>query len=153
MPIKPENRHHYRTPEWKAARAAVMERAGEVRGVDKIYREACCERCGAPNHTYVERRTTHTGRTWWRSQGSIGAYTDCDKPEDRRELRLDQLSVVFVRIVLTVAHLDHDPTNNSLDNLRALCQRCHNRHDAPHRAANRAKTRAAKATAKEAAKS
>jgi len=27
MPIKPENRHHYRTPEWKAARAAVVFQA------------------------------------------------------------------------------------------------------------------------------
>lgn len=37
------------------------------------------------------------------------------------------------RIVLTVAHLDHTPENCSLDNLRALCQRCHNRYDAEHR--------------------
>lgn len=41
------------------------------------------------------------------------------------------------RVILTVAHLDHDPTNNSRANLRALCQLCHNRHDAPVRAANR----------------
>jgi len=27
--------------------------------------------------------------------------------------------------VLTVAHLDHDISNNELSNLRALCQRCH----------------------------
>ena len=37
------------------------------------------------------------------------------------------------RIVLTVAHLDHTPENCSLDNLRALCQRCHNRYDEEHR--------------------
>mgnify|MGYP001397670851 CR=1 FL=1 len=29
------------------------------------------------------------------------------------------------RVVLTVAHLDHDTRNNADDNLRALCQRCH----------------------------
>ncbi len=44
-------------------------------------------------------------------------------------------------VVLTIAHLDHDPTNNSPDNLRALCQKCHNRHDAPHRAQSRSETR------------
>lgn len=33
------------------------------------------------------------------------------------------------RIVLTVAHLDHDEQNNNLNNLRALCQRCHLKHD------------------------
>ncbi len=45
-----------------------------------------------------------------------------------------------IRIVLTIAHLDHDPRNNDPENLRALCQRCHNRHDAAHRAANRRRT-------------
>lgn len=40
-------------------------------------------------------------------------------------------------VVLTVAHLDHDPTNNAEDNLAALCQRCHNRYDAAKRGQNR----------------
>jgi len=40
-------------------------------------------------------------------------------------------------VVLTVAHLDHDPTNSTADNLAALCQRCHNRYDAPMRARGR----------------
>lgn len=48
------------------------------------------------------------------------------------------------KIVLTIAHLDQDPTNNADENLAALCQRCHNRHDAPHRAKNASKTRHAK---------
>ena len=37
------------------------------------------------------------------------------------------------RVVLTVAHLDHQPENCADDNLAALCQKCHNRYDAPHR--------------------
>lgn len=41
------------------------------------------------------------------------------------------------KVVLTVAHLDHDPTNNDDDNLAALCQARHNRYDAQKRAANR----------------
>ena len=42
------------------------------------------------------------------------------------------------KVVLTVAHVhDHRPENDRLDNLAALCQRCHNRHDAPLRKANR----------------
>ena len=40
-------------------------------------------------------------------------------------------------VVLTVAHLDHNPANNTDDNLAALCQACHNRDGAPKRAANR----------------
>jgi len=29
------------------------------------------------------------------------------------------------KVVLTIAHMDHDKTNNRFLNLRALCQRCH----------------------------
>jgi len=44
----------------------------------------------------------------------------------------------IIKIVLTIAHHpDPDPQNCADDNLVALCQRCHNRLDAPMRAANR----------------
>lgn len=42
------------------------------------------------------------------------------------------------RVVLTVSHTDHNIQNNDLDNLRALCQRCHLRHDARMHAAHAA---------------
>jgi hypothetical protein len=35
------------------------------------------------------------------------------------------------------AHLDSNPTNNQLKNLRALCQRCHMLHDRPRHLAQR----------------
>ena len=42
-------------------------------------------------------------------------------------------------VVLTVAHVyDKRPETCSLLNLAALCQRCHNRHDANDRAQDRA---------------
>jgi hypothetical protein len=47
----------------------------------------------------------------------------------------------FTKVVLTVAHLDHDINNNSLFNLAAMCQRCHLKYDAKHHAANAAETR------------
>jgi len=40
------------------------------------------------------------------------------------------------RFVLTVAHLDQDPSNNDESNLKALCAPCHLRYDAPFRKAN-----------------
>ena len=41
-------------------------------------------------------------------------------------------------VVLTVAHIfDHRPENANLLNLAALCQRCHNRHDAKQRQIDR----------------
>ena len=33
------------------------------------------------------------------------------------------------KVILTVAHLDHDINNNSFFNLKALCQPCHLRYD------------------------
>lgn len=47
------------------------------------------------------------------------------------------------RVVLTVAHLDHQPENCDEANLRAMCQRCHLAYDAPHHAATAARTRLA----------
>ena len=46
-----------------------------------------------------------------------------------------------IKIVLTIAHLDHDIMNNDYSNLRALCQRCHNRHDVGFRKQTRDKNK------------
>ncbi len=43
------------------------------------------------------------------------------------------------KVVLTIAHLDHTPENCGDDNLRALCQKCHNSYDAKNRVKNRRK--------------
>lgn len=45
------------------------------------------------------------------------------------------------RVVLTVAHLDHDTTHNDPENLRALCQRCHLDWDLDYHMANARHTR------------
>ena len=41
------------------------------------------------------------------------------------------------KVVLTIAHMDHDPANNRESNLRALCQRCHLFHDREDHARSR----------------
>ena len=51
------------------------------------------------------------------------------------------------QVVLTVAHLDHEPANCDPANLRALCQRCHLAYDAKHHACNAAQTRRQKRVA------
>ena len=38
-------------------------------------------------------------------------------------------TALTTKVVLAAAHLDHDPGNNRLRNLKALCQRCHMLHD------------------------
>lgn len=45
------------------------------------------------------------------------------------------------RVVLTVAHINHDINDSSDSNLAALCQRCHLRHDAKQHAINAAASR------------
>lgn len=69
-----------------------------------------CERCGAPHN-------------WLRSRDGFFLVAHSDfVPEGE----------IFSRIILTTAHLDHDPTNNEESNLAALCQRCHLAHDLRH---------------------
>jgi len=46
-------------------------------------------------------------------------------------------------VVLTVAHLDHQPEHCADDNLKAMCQRCHLRYDVAHHQRNAAATRRA----------
>ena len=48
------------------------------------------------------------------------------------------------RIVLTVAHLDHQPEHCAPENLKAMCQRCHLRYDRGHHQRNSAATRRSK---------
>lgn len=48
------------------------------------------------------------------------------------------------RVVLTTAHLDHQPENCDLSNLRHWCQRCHLNYDAEHHRINAWKTRHAR---------
>lgn len=45
------------------------------------------------------------------------------------------------KVVLTIAHLDHDVTHNDLGNLRAWCQRCHLTYDVKFHAKNARETR------------
>lgn len=58
---------------------------------------------------------------------------------DRSEYRNEHNKLVWV--VLTVAHLDHDPTHQDPDRLKALCPACHLRYDHAHHMSNAAATR------------
>lgn len=46
------------------------------------------------------------------------------------------------KVVLTVAHLNHDPADCRDENLKAMCQKCHLSYDAELHARNAAITRA-----------
>ena len=113
MPIKPENRKLY-PKNWKEIRKQILERANNK-----------CEFCGVEN--YAEGYRDKNGNFI----ESIGMQQEADMLDGEK----------IIRIVLTIAHLDHDPTNNSPNNLRALCQKCHNTYDKEHRLATRRKSK------------
>jgi 5-methylcytosine-specific restriction endonuclease McrA len=87
-------------------------------------------------HNWPEIRATMLERAGHHCEGSP-AYPDC------RVRNRGPHAVTGSTVVLTVAHLDHNPRNNDPANLRAWCQRCHNTYDAAHRRETRAMTRAA----------
>ena len=68
-------------------------------------------------------------REGWRCGGSP-AYPDCRAANGERH------PVTGSKVVLTVAHLDHDETSDDPANLRAMCQRCHLTYDREHHAKN-----------------
>lgn len=101
--------------DWEAISKAIRETAGQR-----------CEFCGVANGAIGSR-------------DSAGTFHPAINADGGLELWGKQ-----IKIVLTVAHLDHDTTNNDRSNLRALCQRCHLVYDKDLHAKNAAATRARK---------
>lgn len=109
MPIRQENKKLY-PKNWKEIRQAILKRAGNR-----------CEFCGVEN--YAEGYRDENGHF----VESCGMQQEADA--------LDGLHII--KIVLTIAHLDHNPQNNDPANLRALCQKCHLNHDIEQHRENR----------------
>lgn len=87
-----------------------------------------CESCDVKNkqklfavRLYVKEDGRYKLRSLWMHEYSDAARIESDPNFIRK-----------IKVVLTVAHLDHDETNHSvqLTRLKALCQMCHLRYDA-----------------------
>src|ERR1700760_2317749 len=121
MPIRSELRPLY-PPHWRELSSRIrFERAG-----------GRCQRCRRPHLARV--RCLPDGRwfdeqtvAWRDRQGRIARWPDL----------LEATRFRMTRVVLSAAHLDSDPRNNRLTNLRALCQRCHLLQDRSHHLAQR----------------
>ncbi len=116
MPIKPEKKKLY-AANWKEIVAVVRKRSNDQ-----------CELCGAGNQFIIVRDKQFPAN--WLYQAK-----DMEPIDYYRQP---------IRVVLTVAHINQDPTDNRMVNLLHLCQRCHNRIDLPYRMDNAAKTRGRK---------
>lgn len=88
----------------------------------------CCEYCGLENKQIV-----HSIKFWVKDDDGRYKYQSLwfrDQHDALREAR--GKGFTYVKVVLTIAHLDHDETNHEveLERLKALCQICHLRYDA-----------------------
>lgn len=89
---------------WKAIRAEIMKRAGN--------RCECAGECGVL-HAEQFGPAFNTER--------------CAEEHGAGAMFFNGL------VVLTIAHLNHRTKDSRRKNLKAMCQRCHNRYDRPHR--------------------
>lgn len=87
--------------------------------IREIRANNCCEFCGVKNGSIIKVAATVTTLDLFDSELK-------NKKTQKQS-----------KVVLTVAHLDHDVNNNHTSNLRALCQRCHLSYDAKHHADSR----------------
>ncbi len=74
-------------------------------------------------------------------QGECGLHRTTPGPRRCIEVHGEKAKWARGWIVLTVAHLDHQPEHNDLANLRHMCQRCHLRYDVKHHAETKQRTR------------
>jgi hypothetical protein len=77
-------------------------------------------------------------------EGECGLHRTTPGPRRCEERHGEPAKWAKGRVVLTVAHLDHQPENCDLSNLKAMCNRCHLRYDHEHHQRNAAQTRRAK---------
>lgn len=106
--------------DWKAIRANIMRRADDA-----------CECVGQCGDAHDGGRCLAPHREWiLRDYRTPAKWTEHD-PE------LAGKNPDAIRVVLTIAHLDHDESHNAPDNLAALCQRCHLKLDAVDNLARR----------------
>lgn len=122
MPIRPENKARY-PQDWPEISARIRKRAGNK-----------CEECGVPNYEYGGRAPDGT----WHKSLPLGEKLlrlEWPQPGDYAFCKGWPTKLRIVRIVLTVAHLNHQPEDCRDENLKAWCQRCHNRYDSKERRA------------------
>ena len=125
MPIRPSQRKLYPPrKEWLAIRAAILLRAGNEC--------ECIGECG-DRHELAGRCLAPHGRMISRAYDEPASWVAAADAE--------QAFGKWLRCILTIARLDHDPTNNDHGNLRALCQRCHLRYDHAEHMKNAHETR------------
>lgn len=152
MPIRPENAARY-PKDWPAISAAIRARAGW-----RCEWEQGGRRCAACQYAVGHWDLRDGAWLWLPFCGSGPAdaagqglgWPDLQRwtYRDARQYAAESYpgeGQPAIVIVLTVAHLDHQPENCDPANLRAWCQRHHLAYDHDHHRANAQATRRARA--------
>ena len=85
-----------------------------------------CEKCGLSHGAiYFKGKSSGIIELGFSELEQIQQYMDVNKVNERDAIR----NLGLKKISLSVAHLDHDESNNELSNLLVMCQRCHFAHD------------------------
>lgn len=131
MPIKPENRARYPV-DWPAIRERILQRASN-----------CCEHpdCGARNYDVGYWRKQMGRFVWFEQVRGLRSWREASQRAAELYFAAGEEGPRPTVIVLTIAHLDHQPENCDPANLRALCQRHHLAHDHDHHRASAQATR------------
>ena len=98
-------------------------------------------------HLYADNWEATSLRIRKRARGRCECRGECGLHRKRRCVERHGTAAKWARgkIVLTVHHLDFDKHHDAPTNLRAMCQRCHLRCDAPLRAERRKRSEDQKA--------
>jgi hypothetical protein len=89
-----------------------------------------CEQCGVKNLEYGYRDPDGEFYTCQETMDMLeNTGYDIFSEELSNQSFKDGNPKPPIRIVLTIAHMDHNILNNDYNNLKALCQRCHLNHD------------------------
>ena len=139
MPIKPEDAARY-PKDWPAISREAKERA-----------DWKCQHpgCAACQYAVGWWRLERSGHVWvpvWPRDGKFmgQTYKDAQAVAATTYFAHSESGPKPIVIVLTVAHLDHQPENCAPENLAAMCQRHHLAYDHDHHRANAQATRRAK---------
>ncbi len=77
-------------------------------------------------------------------EGECGLHRTNPGPRRCTETQAQPAKWAKGKIVLTVAHLNHDPRDCRDENLKSMCQRCHLRYDVDHHARTRKRAKEGK---------
>lgn len=109
-------------PNWREIRAMIIARAGErCECTGQCGHKHSDGRCGVPNRARINRGIDFPWR--WMREDDRFDLLESDYVSLAEEAY--QYSDDAIRVVLTVAHIDHDESNNDPANLLAMCQFCH----------------------------